>query len=156
MLTGDNSEAAKAVSKRVGIDEVYTELLPEEKVSIIESLVAQGRKVAMVGDGVNDAPALATASVGIGMGGGTGVAIEEADIVLMTNDLEKISDIVRLSKKAYNTIMQNFFGTISVDGIGVALAFLGFLSPLLAAIIHVSSEFIFILNSAKLISLAEK
>ncbi|HYW00905.1 MAG TPA: hypothetical protein VE862_05510, partial [Candidatus Acidoferrum sp.] len=89
--------------------------------------------------------------VGIGMGGGTDVAIEEADIVLMTNDLQKITDVARMSKKAYHTIMTNFYGTVAVDGIGVTLAFLGFLSPLLAAGIHVVSELIFILNSAKLI-----
>jgi Cd2+/Zn2+-exporting ATPase/Cu+-exporting ATPase len=151
MLTGDNKQAAKTVGEEVGIDEVYAELLPEDKVSIIEGLVARGHKVAMVGDGINDAPALARANVGIGMGAGTDVAIEEADIVLMTNDLKKISDTVRMSKRTYGTIMQNFCGTVSVDGIGVVLAFLGFLNPLLAASIHVVSELIFILNSARLI-----
>jgi Cd2+/Zn2+-exporting ATPase/Cu+-exporting ATPase len=85
------------------------------------------------------------------MGTGTDVAIEEADIVLMTNDLRKIADIVRMSKSAYRTIMRNFYGTVSVDGLGVILAFLGFLNPLLAALIHVVSEFAFIMNSAKLI-----
>jgi len=149
MLTGDNESAAKAVGAKVGVDEVYAQLLPEDKVNKIEELVAEGRRVAMVGDGINDAPALAHANVGISMGTGTDVAIEEADIVLMTNDLRKIADIVRMSNGAYRTIMQNFYGTISVDGIGVILAFLGFLNPLLAALIHVASEFAFIMNSAK-------
>ncbi|HYB84522.1 MAG TPA: cation-translocating P-type ATPase [archaeon] len=149
MLTGDNESAAKAVGAKVGVDEVYAQLLPEDKVNKIEELVAEGRRVAMVGDGINDAPALAHANVGISMGTGTDVAIEEADIVLMTNDLRKIADIVRMSNGAYRTIMQNFYGTISVDGIGVILAFLGFLNPLLAALIHVASEFTFIMNSAK-------
>jgi P-type E1-E2 ATPase len=105
----------------------------------------------MVGDGLNDAPALAYAHVGIGMGTGTDVAIEEADILLMTNDLQKISYIIKASKKAYRTIMQNFYGTLTVDGVGVTLAFLGFLNPLLAAGIHVISELAFISNSARLI-----
>ncbi len=151
MLTGDNADVAKAVAQEVGIEEVNAELLPENKVDFVESLVAEGHKVAMVGDGINDAPALARANIGIGMGAGTDVAIEEADIVLMTNDLQKIADVTRLSKKAYRTIMINFYGTITVDGIGVTLAFLGFLSPLVAAGIHVVSELIFILNSARLI-----
>lgn len=151
MLTGDNATVAQAVADQVGIEEVHAELLPDQKLSIIEDLVTKGHKVAMVGDGINDAPALARANVGIGMGAGTDVAIEEADIVLMTNDLQKIADVAKLSKKAYRTIMVNFFGTVSIDGLGVGLAFLGFLNPLLAAGIHVTSELIFILNSARLI-----
>ena len=151
MLTGDHKTVAQKVAEEVGIDEVHAELLPQEKVSFVEKIVLEGHKVAMVGDGINDAPALARANVGIGMGAGTDIAIEEADIVLMTNDLQKIADIAKLSKKAYRTIMTNFYGTITVDGIGVTLAFLGFLSPILAALIHVSSELIFILNSARLI-----
>ncbi len=151
MLTGDNKVAAQIVANEVGIDEVYAELLPHDKVAIIKRLVAEGHKVAMVGDGINDAPALAYANVGIGMGAGADVAVEEADIVLMTNDLQKISYLVKASKKAYRTISQNFYGTITVDGIGITLAFLGFLNPLLAAGVHVLSELVFILNSAKLI-----
>ena len=151
MLTGDNRSVAETVAKQVGIDEVYAELLPDAKLSFVEDLVSKGHRVAMVGDGINDAPALARANVGIGMGAGTDVAIEEADIVLMTNDLQKIADVAKLSRKAYRTIMTNFYGTLSVDGIGIALAALGFLNPLVAAGIHVTSELIFILNSARLI-----
>jgi P-type Cu+ transporter len=151
MLTGDKKAVAQQVADEVGIDEVHAELLPEDKVSIVEKLVAEGHRVAMVGDGINDAPALARADVGIGMGAGTDVAIEEADIVLMTNDLQRIADVARLSRKAYRTIMTNFYGTLAVDGVGVSLAFLGLLNPLLAAAIHVASELIFILNSARLI-----
>jgi Cd2+/Zn2+-exporting ATPase/Cu+-exporting ATPase len=151
MLTGDNKTAARAVGDEVGIDDVYAELLPQDKVSVVERLVLTGHKIAMVGDGVNDAPALARANVGIGMGAGTDIAIEEADFVLMTNDLTKISEIVRASRTAYRTVMQNFYGTIIIDGIGMTLAFLGLLNPLFAAGIHVVSELIFILNSARLI-----
>jgi heavy metal translocating P-type ATPase len=151
MLTGDKKAVAQQVADEVGIDEVHAELLPEDKVSIVEKLVAEGHKVAMVGDGINDAPALARANVGIGMGAGTDIAIEEADIVLMTNDLQRIAEVTRLSRKAYRTIMTNFYGTVAVDGVGVTLAFLGLLNPLLAAGIHVTSELIFILNSARLI-----
>jgi heavy metal translocating P-type ATPase len=150
MLTGDNHDIAEAVAKEVGIDEFHSELLPQDKVSFVERLVSRGHRVAMVGDGINDAPALARANVGIGMGGGTDVAIEEADIVLMTNDLQKISDIAKMSRKAYRTIMTNFYGTVSVDGIGISLAALGMLNPILAAVIHVVSELVFILNSARL------
>jgi Cd2+/Zn2+-exporting ATPase/Cu+-exporting ATPase len=151
MLTGDNRFAAEAVAKDVGIDEVQAELLPQDKVTFVKRLVSLGHNVAMVGDGINDAPALAHANVGIGLGSGTDIAIEEADIVLMTSDLQKISYLLRSSRKAYRTIMQNFYGTLSVDSVGVALAFLGFLNPLLAAGIHVASEMIFISNSARLI-----
>ena len=151
MLTGDNKVAANRVGEGAGIKKVYAELLPPDKVSIIEQLSDSGQKVAMVGDGINDAPALARANVGIGMGAGTDIAIEEADIVLMTNDLGKIPTIVRASKQAYGVILQNFYGTLIVDGIGLALAFDGLLNPLFAAGIHVVSELVFILNSARLI-----
>ena len=151
MLTGDNKVASKSVGEQVGIDEVHAELLPADKVSYIEQLSGSGRRIVMVGDGVNDAPALALANVGVGMGAGTDIAIEEADIVLMTNDLGRIPTIVKASKQAYGVIMQNFYGTLIVDGIGLGLAFEGLLNPLLAAGIHVVSELVFILNSARLI-----
>ena len=151
MLTGDNKIAANRVGEQAGIKRVHAELLPPDKVLIIEQMSDSGKKIAMVGDGINDAPALARANVGIGMGAGTDIAIEEADIVLMTNDLGKIPTIVRASKQAYGVILQNFYGTLIVDGIGLALAFDGLLNPLFAAGIHVVSELVFILNSARLI-----
>jgi len=151
MLTGDSKQVAAPVGREVGVDEVYAELFPQDKVSMVEKLLEDGSKVAMIGDGVNDAPALARANVGIGMGAGTDVAIEEADVVLMTNDLHKISETVKASRKAYRTIMQNFYGTLIIDGVGIVLAFLGFLNPILAAAIHIGSELLFISNSARLI-----
>lgn len=151
MLTGDNKTVADKIGAEIGIELVYPELLPPDKVTIIEHLSESGEKVAMVGDGINDAPALARANVGIGMGAGTDIAIEEADIVLMTNDLGKIPAIIKASKAAYRVILENFYGTLIVDGIGLALAFDGLLNPLFAAGIHVVSELVFILNSARLI-----
>jgi len=151
MLTGDNKFAANRVGEQAGIKQVYSELLPSDKVSTIERLSEAGQKIAMVGDGINDAPALARANVGIGMGAGTDIAIEEADVVLMTNDLGRIPALVRASKQAYGVILQNFYGTLIIDGIGLALAFDGLLNPLFAAGIHVVSELVFILNSARLI-----
>ncbi len=151
LLTGDSRTVAEAVGKGLGVDEIAAELLPEQKLQRVQGLVAQGRKVVMVGDGVNDAPALAQATVGVAMGSGTDVARESSDIVLIGSDLTKFAETVRLARRCHRTIMQNFVGTLVVDSIGVGLAAFGFLNPLLAAFIHVSSEMTFILNSARLL-----
>ncbi len=151
LLTGDSKMVAEAVGKGLGVDEISAELLPEQKLRRVEELLAQGKKVVMVGDGVNDAPALAQATVGVAMGSGTDVARESSDIVLIGSDLGKFAETVHLARRCRGIIMQNFAGTLLVDAAGIGLAAAGFLNPLLAASIHVCSELTFILNSARLL-----
>jgi heavy metal translocating P-type ATPase len=151
LLTGDAEPIANAVASELGINELAAELLPEDKVERIKTLIGSGRKVAMIGDGVNDAPALMQADVGIAMGSGTDVARESAQIMLLGNDLLKFVETLKIARRCYRIIMTNFAGTLAVDGLGVALASFGFLNPLFAAFIHVTSELAFILNSARLL-----
>jgi len=151
LLTGDAKSIAEIVGKEVGIDQIHAEVLPDQKSKIIKQLVTSGRKVAMVGDGINDAPALMQATVGIAMGSGTEVARESANILLIGNDLLRLVDTIRIARRCRRIIMQNFQGTLAVDTVGVALAAFGMLNPLLAAFIHVTSELTFILNSARLL-----
>ncbi|TAM85741.1 MAG: cation-translocating P-type ATPase [Candidimonas sp.] len=151
LLTGDTRRVAMAVGNSLGIDDIEAGLLPEDKLKRIEALTAQGHVMAMVGDGVNDAPALVQANVGVAMGSGTDVAQESADIVLLGNDLGRFAETLSVARRTRGIIWQNFAGTLTVNTLGVLLAAFGFLNPLLAAFIHVSSEFVFILNSARLL-----
>jgi Cd2+/Zn2+-exporting ATPase/Cu+-exporting ATPase len=151
LLTGDSKAVADDIGRRLGVDEIVAELLPEDKLAFVSRLTAARHNVVMVGDGVNDAPALMKATVGVAMGAGTDVARESANVVLIGNDLSKLVETLSIARRCRRTILQNFVGTLVVDSIGVGLAAFGFLNPLLAAFIHVSSEMAFILNSARLL-----
>jgi heavy metal translocating P-type ATPase len=151
LLTGDVRTVAESVAKVLGVDELGAEMLPSQKVDRVMELIQEGHTVVMVGDGINDAPALMQASVGVAMGSGTDVARESANIVLIGNDLSKFVDTIRIARQCRRIILQNFTGTLIVDGIGIVLAGFGLLNPLLAAFIHVTSELAFILNSTRLI-----
>ncbi|HEV3060407.1 MAG TPA: cation-translocating P-type ATPase [Vicinamibacterales bacterium] len=151
LLTGDTWATANAIGRSLQMDDVHAELLPDDKVASVDRLAAGRHTVAMVGDGVNDAPALMRAAVGVAMGSGTDVARESADVVLLGNDLSKFVETVRIARRAHGIIRFNFVGTLVVDAVGVGLAAVGLLNPLLAAFIHVASELTFILNSARLL-----
>ena len=151
MMSGDNLATARAVADELGIDEVHADLLPSDKVRLVDQLRSDGSKVAMVGDGVNDAPALAGADVGIAMGTGTDIARESADVVLISSSLDDLVGTVETARRARRIVFTNFAGTIVVDLVGMILAAFGVLGPLLAAVVHVGSESVFILNSARLI-----
>jgi heavy metal translocating P-type ATPase len=156
LLTGDTRPVAEGVARALGIDEVESDLLPDGKLARIKRLVADGLVVAMVGDGINDAPALTEASVGVAMGSGTDVARESADVVLLGNDLLKFTETLAIARWTRRIIFQNFAGTIAVDTVGIALAAVGLLNPPLAAFIHVASELTFILNSARLLPQSDR
>ncbi len=151
LLTGDTRQTAQALAGHLGIRNVHAELLPEQKTHQIAEQVREGRVVAMLGDGINDAPALSEATVGVAMGAGTDVARESADVVLIGNDLMKFVATLRVAKSCRAIILQNFYGTLIVDTVGIGLAAAGYLNPLLAAFIHVASELTFILNSTRLL-----
>jgi len=151
LLSGDTQAVTSSVGRDLGVDEAVGGLLPEQKAKRVTELRSKGRNVAMVGDGINDAPALVEANVGIAMGSGTDVARESADVILIGSDLSKLVGTLRLARGCRGIIIQNFAGTLIVDSIGVGLAALGFLNPLPAACIHVTSELAFI-NSTRLLA----
>ena len=151
MLTGDSTKTAKVISNESHVDEYIAECLPENKVEHLKQLKAKYGIVAMVGDGINDAPALATANVGIAMGGGTDVALETADIVLMKNDLSRISEAIHLSKRMNRIVKQNIIFSISVIVLLIASNFLQAVDLPLGVIGHEGSTILVILNSLRLL-----
>nr|HID14198.1 heavy metal translocating P-type ATPase [Anaerolineae bacterium] len=157
MLTGDNERTARAIAARVGVDQVRAGLLPEEKVAALRDLLARHRKVAMVGDGVNDAPALAAATVGIAMGGaGTDQALETADIVLMADDLTKLPFAIWLSRQARRVIGQNIVFALLVKVAFLALALAGWATLWMAVFADVGASLIVIFNGMRLLRVREE
>ena len=151
MITGDSAGTALAVGRAVGVTDVRADLLPEDKTTVIDRERAAGHRLVMVGDGVNDAPALAKADVGIAMGGGTDIARESSDVILVSSDPRDLVTTLRTARRARRIVTFNFIGTVTVDLAGIVLAASGLLSPVVAAFVHVGSETAFILNSARLI-----
>ena len=152
LLTGDNEGAARAVASEVGIDpsHVFAGVMPDEKVSKISELQRSGKTVAMVGDGVNDAAALAQADLGLAMGAGTDVAIEASDITLMNSDVRSAAHAIRLSRKTFSTIKGNLFWAFAYNVVLIPVAAAGFLNPLFAGLAMAFSSVFVVGNSLRL------
>jgi Cu2+-exporting ATPase len=156
LLTGDRQVVAQRVADRLGVTDLIAEVRPEDKARVIASLQAQGEQVAMVGDGINDAPALVRADVGIAVGSGTDVSIASADLVLMSSELMRVRDAARLSRRTLRTIRQNIGLSITYNLIMVPLAIAALITPLVAAISMPLSSLAVIGNSARLRGLFEQ
>jgi Cd2+/Zn2+-exporting ATPase len=157
MVTGDNEGTAKNISAQAGMTRYYADLLPEQKVDVVKRMKQEGYKIAMVGDGMNDAPALATADLGIAMGGaGTDTAMETADIVLMADHLEKLPHTIRLSRQAMRIIKQNIVFSLAIKFVALALIFPGWLTLWLAVLSDTGAAILVILNSMRLLTLKDQ
>lgn len=150
MISGDNENTAKAVSKKLGIDNYLAEVLPGKKQEEVKKLQKQGKKVIFVGDGINDAPALIQADLGIAMGGGTDIAKEAGNIIIMKNDISKVIDAIKLSRKTFKVIKQNLFWAFFYNVVAIPLAIAGFVNPMIGALAMTFSDVTVIGNSLRI------
>lgn len=150
MLTGDQQRTAQAIAKVAGIEHIVAGVLPERKAEVIVELQAKGKRVAMVGDGINDAPALAVADIGMAMGTGTAVSMEAADVTLMHGDLLRVADTIKMSPLTVRNIKQNLFWALAYNSVGIPIAAAGLLAPWVAGAAMAFSSVSVVLNALRL------